>query len=297
MTLDEKIGQMTQAEQAQLATRATSRRISWARCSRGGGSRSPRRTACEAWTDIYDGCQSQRSEDAAGDPDPLRHRRRARPQQRVGAVIFPHNIGLGATRNPGAGRGDCAASRARGSAGDGHPLGVRALRRRAAGRALGPHVRGLPRGPSRCGRAGRRGGARAAGRRPARPAARARPAPSTSSATAARPGRHRHASTRSPAALPAGPGRHARRRGRAPQASTCAGYSPTIAAGVGIDHALLQQLERREVHGQQAAAHGHAQGRAGLRGLPDLRLQRDRPAARRLSRARSSSRSTPAWTW
>ncbi len=63
-----------------------------------------------------------------------------------GATLFPHNIGLGATRDPelveevGAITAD-EVTRHR------HPVGLRAVRLRGARRALGPHVRELRRGP------------------------------------------------------------------------------------------------------------------------------------------------------
>ena len=50
----------------------------------------------------------------------------------------------------------------------------------------------------------------------------------------------------------------------------------------GVDHAFLQQLERREALGPQTALDRHPEGGARVRGLPDLGLQRDRPVARRL---------------
>ena len=61
-----------------------------------------------------------------------------------GAVIFPHHIGMGATHNPKTG-GACRAGDGRGSGRDGHPLGVCAVHRGSAGRALGAHLRGLQR--------------------------------------------------------------------------------------------------------------------------------------------------------
>ena len=54
------------------------------------------------------------------------------------------------------------------------------------------------------------------------------------------------------------------------------------------DHALLLELERREVLGQPAAADGDPEGRARLPGLPDLGLRRDRPAAGRLPERREA---------
>ena len=73
----------------------------------------------------------------------------------VGATIFPHNVGLGAAQRPGARRADRPGDRARDGR-DRHPLGLRAGRRRAAGRSLGPHLRGLRRGPARSSRSSAR---------------------------------------------------------------------------------------------------------------------------------------------
>ena len=44
-----------------------------------------------------------------------------------------------------------------------------------------------------------------------------------------------------------------------------AGYRGGDRGRRGLDHALLQQLERRDGLGEQAAAHRHPEGRAGLR--------------------------------
>ena len=72
-----------------------------------------------------------------------------------GATIFPHNIGMGCTRDPGARRGGGARDRARGR-GHRHRLELRALHRRRARRALGPHLRELRR-DARAGREPGRG--------------------------------------------------------------------------------------------------------------------------------------------
>ena len=64
----------------------------------------------------------------------------------AGATIFPQQVGLGASHDADLVKRIGAGDRAR----DGrhrHPLGLRAGRGRAAGRPLGPGVRGLRRGP------------------------------------------------------------------------------------------------------------------------------------------------------
>ena len=108
----------------------------------------------------------------------------------VGATIFPHNIGLGAARDPdlvrriGAGHG-------RGGGGHRLRLDLRADPGRPPRRPLGPHLRGLRRDPgdrgllrrhrwSRACRAGSRAGGRS-------PPAGSPPPPSTSWPTAAPP--------------------------------------------------------------------------------------------------------------
>ena len=60
----------------------------------------------------------------------------------VGAVLFPHNVGLGATRNPEVVSRDRARHR-RAGAHHRHRVDVRAHRHRAAGRSLGSRVRRL----------------------------------------------------------------------------------------------------------------------------------------------------------
>ena len=61
-----------------------------------------------------------------------------------GAVIFPHHLGMGATHDPQLVETRRTRHR-RGSRRHRHPLGVRAVHRRSAGRALGPHLRRLRR--------------------------------------------------------------------------------------------------------------------------------------------------------
>jgi len=98
MTLDDKIGQMTQAERADL-TAADITRYRIGSVLSGGGS-GPAQNTPAGWADMYDGFQ--RGALAA----PLRipmiygidavHGNNNVP----GSTIFPHNIGLGATRDP-----------------------------------------------------------------------------------------------------------------------------------------------------------------------------------------------------
>jgi beta-glucosidase len=98
MSLDEKIGQMTQAERAEVSTsEVTSFRLG--SVLSGGGS-TPSPNTATSWANMYDGFQN------AALATPLRipilygadavHGH----NNVVGATIFPHNIGLGATRDP-----------------------------------------------------------------------------------------------------------------------------------------------------------------------------------------------------
>ncbi|WP_395106061.1 glycoside hydrolase family 3 protein [Actinomadura sp. SCN-SB] len=98
MSLDEKIGQMTQAERGSVTADDITRYRLGSVLSGGGSVPTP--NTPEAWADMYDGFQR------AALATPLRipiiygvdavHGH----NNVVGATIFPHNIGLGATRDP-----------------------------------------------------------------------------------------------------------------------------------------------------------------------------------------------------
>ncbi|MFF0306255.1 glycoside hydrolase family 3 N-terminal domain-containing protein [Streptosporangium sp. NPDC004379] len=98
MTLDEKIGQMTQAERASVtAADITAYRLG-SLLSGGGSAPSPNNAA--SWADMYDGFQRAALATPLGVPlvygaDAVHGHNNV-----VGATIFPHNIGLGATRDP-----------------------------------------------------------------------------------------------------------------------------------------------------------------------------------------------------
>jgi beta-glucosidase len=99
MTLDEKIGQMTQAERGAVSN-AQITQFRLGSLLSGGGS-APAQNNATGWANMYDGFQN------AALATPLRipliygvdavHGH----NNVVGATIFPHNIGLGATRDPG----------------------------------------------------------------------------------------------------------------------------------------------------------------------------------------------------
>jgi beta-glucosidase len=99
MTLDEKIGQMTQVERGSLNDIEDIATYRLGSLLSGGGS-SPSRNTPTAWADMVDGFQ----EVALRTPlqIPLLYGTDAVHGHNnvIGATIFPHNIGLGATRNP-----------------------------------------------------------------------------------------------------------------------------------------------------------------------------------------------------
>ncbi|BCJ77150.1 beta-glucosidase [Catellatospora sp. IY07-71] len=98
MTLDEKLGQMTQAERGSVtAADLTAYRLG--SVLSGGGS-APNPNTATGWADMYDGFQRAALATPLGIPmiygvDAVHGHNNV-----VGATIFPHNIGLGATRDP-----------------------------------------------------------------------------------------------------------------------------------------------------------------------------------------------------
>ncbi|MGH7446991.1 MAG: glycoside hydrolase family 3 protein, partial [Longimicrobiales bacterium] len=98
MTLAEKIGQMTQPEVASIEpSEVTALHIG--SVLSGGNSDPDAGNSMEAWTDMYDRYQRAALETRLGIPilygvDAVHGHSNV-----LGAVIFPHNIGLGATRN------------------------------------------------------------------------------------------------------------------------------------------------------------------------------------------------------
>jgi beta-glucosidase len=98
MTLDEKIGQMTQAEQHQLQNLKDVQAYFLGSVLSGGNS-DPKTNSLQDWTDTYDRLQSEALKTRLRIPilygvDAVHGHNNV-----VGAVVFPHNIGLGATRN------------------------------------------------------------------------------------------------------------------------------------------------------------------------------------------------------
>ena len=101
MTLDEKIGQMTQPDQEYVKDLADISNLFIGSVLSGGGSDPKEGNSLQSWTDMYDRLQQQALKTRLGIPilygvDALHGHNNV-----LGAVIFPHNIGLGCTRNPG----------------------------------------------------------------------------------------------------------------------------------------------------------------------------------------------------
>jgi beta-glucosidase len=100
MTLEEKIGQMTQAEQNALADVSDIEKYFLGSLLSGGSSDPKAGNSLEAWTDLYDGYQSHALKTRLAIPilygvDAVHGHNNV-----LKAVVFPHNIGLGCTRNP-----------------------------------------------------------------------------------------------------------------------------------------------------------------------------------------------------
>jgi len=98
MTLDEKIGQMTQAEQHQIAQGDVERYFLGSVLS--GGDSDPKTNSLLDWTDMYDRYQARALRTRLRIPilygvDAVHGHNNVQ-----GTVVFPHNIGLGATRDP-----------------------------------------------------------------------------------------------------------------------------------------------------------------------------------------------------
>jgi len=100
MTLQEKIGQMTQAERGALSLNSDIKDFFLGSLLSGGGS-APANNSASGWADMYDTYQSEALKTRLAIPliygiDAVHGHNNVK-----GAVIFAHNIGLGATRNSG----------------------------------------------------------------------------------------------------------------------------------------------------------------------------------------------------
>jgi beta-glucosidase len=100
MTLDEKIGQMTQAEQSELADPGDIATYHLGSILCGGGSDPKDGNSMASWAAMAADAQARAATARLGIPllygvDAVHGHNNV-----LGAVIFPHNIGLGCTRNP-----------------------------------------------------------------------------------------------------------------------------------------------------------------------------------------------------
>ena len=100
MTLEEKIGQMIQADQEHLQNPADIEKYCLGSLLSGGNSDPKAGNSLQAWMDMYDGYQQHALKTRLAIPilygvDAVHGHSNV-----IGAVIFPHNIGLGCTRNP-----------------------------------------------------------------------------------------------------------------------------------------------------------------------------------------------------
>src|SRR5260370_29756982 len=100
MSLDEKIGQMTQPDQIYLKNLDDIDKYHVGSLLSGGDSDPKSGNDLLSWTDLYDGYQARALKTKQRIPllyaiDAVHGHNNV-----IGAVIFPHNIGLGCTRNP-----------------------------------------------------------------------------------------------------------------------------------------------------------------------------------------------------
>jgi beta-glucosidase len=101
MTLDEKIGQMTQPEQGPVLSNPGDMQRYFIGSVLSGGDSDPKEgNSLQAWTDLYDQIQTEAMKTRLGIPvlygiDAVHGHSNV-----LGAVIFPHNIALGCTRDP-----------------------------------------------------------------------------------------------------------------------------------------------------------------------------------------------------
>ena len=100
MTLDEKIGQMTEPEQDAIKDLTEIDRYDFGSVLSGGSSDPKEGNSLKAWTDLYDRIQQHTAGSRLKIPllygiDAVHGHNNV-----LGAVMFPHNVGLGCTRNP-----------------------------------------------------------------------------------------------------------------------------------------------------------------------------------------------------
>jgi beta-glucosidase len=100
MTLDEKIGQMTQPDQEYIKDLSDIENLALGSILSGGSSDPKEGNSLKAWTDLYDRLQQHTQKSRLKIPILYGIDSVHGNSNLLGAVIFPHNIGLGCTRNP-----------------------------------------------------------------------------------------------------------------------------------------------------------------------------------------------------
>jgi len=100
MTLEEKVGQMTQPEQSALKDPGDIEKYALGSLLSGGNSDPKSGNRLSDWTDLYDGLQARALKSRLGVPILFGIDAVHGHSNVLDAVIFPHNIGLGCTRNP-----------------------------------------------------------------------------------------------------------------------------------------------------------------------------------------------------
>ncbi len=100
MTLEEKIGQMVQAEQSALQDLNDLETYHLGSLLSGGNSDPKAGNSVRDWADLYDGFQKRALQTRLGIPILFGIDAVHGHSNVLGATIFPHNVGLGCTRNP-----------------------------------------------------------------------------------------------------------------------------------------------------------------------------------------------------
>jgi beta-glucosidase len=100
MTLEQKVGQMTQAEQSALKEPDDVQNYHLGSLLSGGSSDPKSGNRLTDWTDLYDDLQTRAMKSRLGIPILFGIDAVHGHSNVLDAVIFPHNIGLGCTRNP-----------------------------------------------------------------------------------------------------------------------------------------------------------------------------------------------------
>ncbi|MEL7123818.1 MAG: glycoside hydrolase family 3 protein, partial [Bacteroidota bacterium] len=99
MTLSEKVGQMTMAERGQLGAQGEHIKLYFLGAVLSGGGSAPGNNSVQSWVDMYNDFQQQALNTRLGIPILYGTDAVHGNNNLDGAVIFPHNIGLGCTNN------------------------------------------------------------------------------------------------------------------------------------------------------------------------------------------------------